>query len=130
MHEIGKDGIARRCVPKDEFLTILEEAHSGIARGHFSIETTTRKVLQAGPWWLTLFGDTAKFTKRCGPCQRTTKPQKWDKMPLTRNLASQPFEKWGIDFVGPISPAVKTRQARYVIVATDYSTKWAEARAT
>ena len=46
------------------------------------------------------------------------------------NLATQPFEKWGIDFVGPISPAAINSQARYIIVATDYFTKWAKARAT
>ena len=35
-----------------------------------------------------------------------------------------------MDFVGPISPAATNSQARYIIVATDYFTKWAEARAT
>lgn len=51
-------------------------------------------------------------------------------MPLIRITASQPFEKWGIYFIGPISPAAKYTQARYIIVAIDYCTKWAEARAT
>ena len=46
------------------------------------------------------------------------------------NLATQPFEKWGIDFIGPISPAVINSQARYIIVATDYFTTWVEVRAT
>ena len=71
-----------------------------------------------------------EFTKICDPCQRTTKPQKWDMMPLIRKLASQPFDKWGIDFIGPISLAAKTTQAKYIIMAIDYFTKWAEARAT
>ena len=51
-------------------------------------------------------------------------------MPLSTNLATQPFEEWGIDFVGPISLAAINSQARYIIVATDYFTKWVEARAT
>ena len=51
-------------------------------------------------------------------------------MPLSMDLATQPFEKWGIDFVGPISPTAINSQARYIIVATDYFTKWVEARAT
>ena len=49
-------------------------------------------------------------------------------MPLSMNLATQPFEKWGIEFVGPIT-AVINSQARYIIVAMDYFTKWAQARA-
>ena len=69
--------------------------------------------------------DAVEFVKRCDPCQRATKPQNWDRMPLSINLATQPFEKWGIDFVGPISPTAINSQARYIIVATDYFTKWA-----
>ena len=51
-------------------------------------------------------------------------------MPLLMNLASQPFEKWGLDFVGPISPTTRYSRARYIIMATDYFTNWVEARKT
>ena len=40
-----------------------------------------------------------------------------------------PFEKWGIDFIRPIN-LVSTRKKKYIILATDYTTKWMEARAT
>ncbi|MCO5548847.1 hypothetical protein L7F22_002309 [Adiantum nelumboides] len=43
-------------------------------------------------------------------------------------MAALPFEKWGIDYVGPINPTSKHGKA-YIIVATDYLTKWYEARA-
>lgn len=50
-------------------------------------------------------------------------------MPLVPILAQAPFEKWGIDFFGPISPASRSGQKRYILVATVYVTKWAEAEA-
>jgi len=39
----------------------------------------------------------------------------------------KPFEKWGMDFVGPINPPSKHRS--YIIMCTNYLTKWAETKA-
>jgi len=50
-----------------------------------------------------------------------------DEMPLQPQVTFEPFEKWGMDFIGPIDPP--SRQKNYIIVCTDYLTKWAEAKA-
>eukprot|EP00253_Pinus_taeda_P006924 PITA_06924 len=47
-------------------------------------------------------------------------------MPLQPQVTLKPFEKWGMDFVGPINPPL--RQRSYIIVCTDYLTKWAETK--
>ena len=45
-------------------------------------------------------------------------------MSLVPRVTLQPFEKWIVDFVGPINPPRKITGARYIITATDYLTRW------
>ena len=49
-----------------------------------------------------------------------------DEMPLHPQVALEPFDKWGMEFFGPIYPPSK--QKKYIIVCTDYLTKWAETK--
>ena len=130
LYKQGKDGVLRRCVFASEIQTILEGCHLDSCGGHFAGDTTARKAMMAGYWWPTMFSDAHQYVRRCDPCQQTGRPTATSAMPLNPILAQAPFEKWGIDFVGPIAPASRNGQKRYILVAIDYVTKWAEAVAT
>ena len=86
--------------------------------------------MTAGLYWPTLFQDAEEFVKRCDKCQQTKVPIQKDNMPLRPMIAVRAFAKWGIDFVGPINPSAFCTGAQYIIVSTDYLTKWVEAKAT
>jgi hypothetical protein len=48
-------------------------------------------------------------------------------MPLKAQVMIEPFEKWALEFVGPISPM--SHRKNYILVCTDYVSKWVEAKA-
>ncbi|MCO5594194.1 hypothetical protein L7F22_048218 [Adiantum nelumboides] len=73
--------------------------------------------------------DAEEFVKRCDEYQRTKTPRGRDDMPLRPMMGARAFAKWGIDFVG-LCPSAYKSHAQYIIVATDYLTKWVEAKAT
>ena len=54
------------------------------------------------------------------------KPTPRDGMPLQPQVAFEPFDKWGMDFIGPINTPSKKK--KYIIVCTIYLTKWAETK--
>lgn len=53
-------------------------------------------------------------------------PTPKDEIRLQTQVNLDPFEKWGMDFIGPIDPP--SRQKKYIIVCTGYLTKWAKTK--
>jgi hypothetical protein len=124
----GVDGVLRRCILKEEIPTILAACHDSACGGHFSGELTSKKILHTGYYWPTLFEDAHEYVKRCDACQRYARNDLRMELPLQISLPLVPFEKWGIDYVGKLHPH-SSRGMAYIIVATEYLTKWAEAKA-
>ena len=107
---------------EEEFFDILSACHDNPCGGHFAAKRISYKVLQAGYYLHTLHQDSKRYTSRCDHSQRMGKPTQRDEMPLHLQLALEPFDKWGMEFVGPIDPLYG--QKKYIIVCTDYLTEW------
>ncbi|XP_048228254.1 uncharacterized protein LOC125369528 [Ricinus communis] len=73
-----------------------------------------------------IFRDARAFVQFCDACQRSGNISARDEMPQTSIQAVEIFNIWGIDFVGPFPSSYGNR---YILVAVEYFSKWAEAQA-
>ena len=71
--------------------------------------------------------NTKRFCQRCNFFQWTGKLSRCNEIPLALQITLQAFDKWAVDFVGPISPLGKRTITHYIITTRDYLTRWAEA---
>jgi len=123
LFKVSDDGLIRRCVAGTEANNIMWHGHSSAYRGHHNGERTAAKILQSGFWWPTLFEDCQEFVKWCDECQRTGSISNRNEMPLTGIIEVEPFDCWGIDFMG-LFPS--SYSYLHILVCVDYVTKWVE----
>ncbi|CAJ2668382.1 unnamed protein product [Trifolium pratense] len=127
LFKVGPDGLIRRCVAGEEAKSIMWHCHSSAYGGHHGGERTAAKILQCGFWWPTMFKDCVEFVKNCDKCQRTGSIAMRNEMPQNGILEIEPFDCWGIDFMGPFPSSYSNL---YILVCVDYVTKWVEATAS
>ena len=82
LYKLGPDEILCKYVLEHEQRRILEEAHAGVAGGHYVGRPIVHKVLAVGLWWPIVHNDAKEFCRTCDVCQRTRKPSRRDEMPL------------------------------------------------
>lgn len=66
------------------------------------------------------------MVRRCDACQRFSGKLKFSgNMPLRPIDVQPPFQQWGIDFIGEM-PNKSSGGHSWILVATDYFTKWVD----
>jgi hypothetical protein len=124
------DGMLFRCVNNEEAQKLLQETHGSSnsvihVGGHFSAKTTAFNITIKGYYWPSIFHDSYVFSRSCDKCHKFDGKERLSSIPLQPILPDFPFSKWGLDFIGPISPPSSAGQV-FILTTTDYFTKWAE----
>ncbi|KAM1727408.1 hypothetical protein ACFX12_018051 [Malus domestica] len=104
----------------------MEEAHSGVCGAHQSRPKLHFQLKRMGYYWPSMVKDCLEYAKRCQACQFHANFIHQPPEPLHPTAASWPFNAWGLDVVGPITPKSSAGEA-YILAATYYFSKWAEA---
>lgn len=71
--------------------------------------------------------DAEFFAKKCDKCQKHSSIPQTPAEALNAITSPWPFAQWGMDIVGPLP--IAAAQKKFLLVATDYFSKWVEAEA-
>ncbi|KAI5316794.1 hypothetical protein L3X38_036501 [Prunus dulcis] len=120
------DGMLLRCLSKQDATKALRDTHAGTCGAHQAGPKLSNQLKRLGYYWPTMVRDSIKFATTCKDCQLHGDFIHQPPQQLHPTTLSWPFEAWGLDVIGMIKPK-SSRQHQYILAATDYFSKWAEA---
>ncbi|XP_059658641.1 uncharacterized protein LOC132304963 [Cornus florida] len=120
-----EDGLLLQCISKEESLQVMAEVHEGSCGAHQAGIKMRWLIRKYGYYWPRMRKDCIDYSKGCQACQRHGPIQNVPAKELQPIIKLWPFRGWGLDLIGKINPP-SSEGHHWVIVATDYFTKWVE----
>ena len=106
---------------KDEVMLAM---HEEVTSGHLGFEKTYHKIQQRY-FWTGMYSEIGKWCASCVDCATKKTPRNLPKAPLQPIPVEGPFDRVAVDVLGPFPTSDQGN--KYVIVFSDYFTKWPEA---
>ena len=112
------------CAEGEKARRVMEEVHSGSCGNHSGGRSLAVKIKRHGYYWPTMIKDCEKFARKCEKCQRHAPTIHQPAEVLSSISSLYPFMRWSMDIVGPLH---NSKQKRFLLVLTDFFSKWVEA---
>ena len=122
----GKEKWAQWVVPLALQKEILSDLHSGAVGGHLGEDKTLNR-LRERFYWPGHTEDVHKWCQQCTECAMRKTPVPKQRAKLTNILPSYPLQLVAVDLLGPLPES--SQKNSYVLVVSDYFTRWTEAYA-
>jgi hypothetical protein len=123
-HTMG--GLLLKSLSEEEAKIAMGEVHEGMCGAHQDAHKMKWLLRRSGVYWLSMLGDCFKYSKGCEVCQRFGKVQVALASMMHSIIKPWSLRGWGLDFIGEVHPT-STKGHRFILMATDYFTKWVEA---
>src|ERR1043165_5393481 len=113
-----------KVIKEGETASLIFLYHNDPLAGHLGTTKVVQK-MRTQYYWPRMYEEIKEYVQSCHQCQVHAKTGKQNELfPIP---TSAPWERVGIDFVGPFPETIQGN--KYIITAIDYFTRWPEARA-
>jgi hypothetical protein len=124
--EATDNTVLQLIVPKPRIPEILHQLHNTPTAGHMGVTRTLLAVKQRF-FWYQQRQDVEQWVAKCDRCTTGKTSGNQKKALLKQYQVDAPMERIAIDIAGPWP--VSNSGNRYIMVVSDYFTKWVEAYA-
>jgi hypothetical protein len=120
------NGVLLQFLGQEEAKKIMSEVHNGLCGAHQSAYRMKWIIRHTRCYWPTMLEDCFEYYKGCQDCQKFGNIQRVPASSLNPIIKPWPFRGCGIDLIAQINPP-SSKGHKFVLLATDYFTKWVEA---